>query len=329
VIGQGFFPAVEPPKPIHRFFISAPLVLLAYLGTGIFLGAVFDAFHFFPDSLLYFFLNDSILLILLIAIYKLTCAALDDKPLAFVGIGLRGRWGVELGAGLVAGTVMILAVAALEGILGVSSFSWTLADGATSQHVLTWGIYIFVLFSIAGAAEELAFRGYPFQRLCDSLGAAGGIAVFSVVFGLAHLWNNAHTWLSTLNTMLVGVTLGVAYLRTRALWLPIGIHISWNFVEGFVLGYPVSGILVPAALVRPEVHGSAWLTGAFYGPEGSVLASVVILLGTLYLLLSKRIYVSKEMRELVFAPDPQASNSPQVPASTGADGRHPADFPGA
>ena len=84
------------------------------------------------------------------------------------------------------------------------------------------------------------------------------------------------------------------------LWLPIGIHFTWNFVQGFVLGLPVSGLVAPVSVVKAKVAGKAWLTGASYGPEGGLLTTLVIVAATGYLALSKSIYISKETRTLVF-----------------------------
>ena len=109
--------------------------------------------------------------------------------------------------------------------------------------------------------------------------------------------------------MLVGVPFSIAYLRTRMLWLPIGMHFAWNFVQGFVLGLPVSGIQSPVSLLRAEVHGREWLTGGSYGPEGGVLALASILLATGYLALSRRIYMSEETKSLVLGP-PAAPGPP-------------------
>jgi hypothetical protein len=132
--------------------------------------------------------------------------------------------------------------------------------------------------------------------------------VLSALFGLLHLGNAGHTWISTLNTMLVGVPLAVGYLRTRALWLPVGIHFSWNFLQGYGLGLPISGSSVPYSVLSAEVSGNALLTGANYGPEGNLLTTFVIIAATGYLWRAKSIYTSEEMRALVFGP-PRAEAS--------------------
>lgn len=275
------------------------MVVVAYLGAGISLGLFFGLLGRRPELFLSLFSVNLAMLGALLGVYKILTAVLDLKPLASVGLSFRGRWRTELGIGVACGSVMIFAVAFVERVFGLADFAWS---NRPEPQLMLWGIFSFIIFSVAGTTEELTFRGYPFQRLVDAIGPVGAVLVFSALFGLAHLGNRSHTWISTANTALVGATLAVAYLRTRALWLPIGIHFSWNFFQGFVLGLPVSGILLPEALVRPDVHGALWITGGGYGPEGSVLTTGVILLATVYLFFSKSIYVSKEMRELVFGP---------------------------
>jgi membrane protease YdiL (CAAX protease family) len=327
VTGKIHFSANEPLRPIWRFVISALIVFVAYLSVGIILGIIFNLLHLEPNLLLVLFLANLLMLAALLGIYKMLCTLLDDKPLAFVGLGFRGRWKAELARGFALGAIMVLAVAALERAFGLANFFLMPQAAATEQQVLMWAFFSLILFSVAGTAEELTFRGYPFQRLADSLGPAAAVAVFAALFGAAHLGNSSHTWISTCNTMLVGVAFAVAYLRTRSLWLPVGLHVSWNIVQGFALGFPVSGILLPVALVRPEYHGADWLTGGSYGPEGSLLATGVIVLGTVYLLLSKSIYVSKEMRVLVFAPPAMTPNKAESGVAVGPSGGGETGFP--
>jgi CAAX protease family protein len=327
VTGDSLIVADGRLRPVWRFILSTLLVLFAYLVVGISLGVAARVLGFGLNLFVSLFTVNLIMLAALLGIYKMLCAFAEDKPLAFVGLGFRGRWKIELGTGFVLGTLMILAVAALERAWGVADFSWhPLLQGEAHQMAL-WAGFSFLIFSVAGATEELSFRGYPFQRLADSVGPIGATAVFAALFGAVHLGNASHTWISTFNTMLVGVTLAVAYFRTRSLWLPVGLHVSWNLVQGYVLGFPVSGILLPASLVRPQIHGAELLTGGAYGPEGSVLSTVVFVAATVYLLLSKRIYVSGEMRELVFGQNPLARHKPEKDPSAASNAGGGSQFP--
>ena len=239
------------------------------------------------------------MILVLLGIFKFLTGTFDRRPLGSVGVAFHSRWRAELGRGLVVGAVMILLVAGLEAALGLAHFGWRTESPG---RILMGGGVLGFLLLVAATNEELVFRGYPFQRLMDAIGPVGAIAVFSALFGLGHLANPDHTWISTLNTMLVGIPLAVAYLRTRALWMPIGIHLAWNFVQGYTLGLPVSGLDLPACVFTSVVSGPRWVTGGAYGPEGGVLATGVILATTFYLLASRRIYITEEMKKLVSGP---------------------------
>jgi membrane protease YdiL (CAAX protease family) len=296
---QEVFLAEERLRPIWRFLLSLPTVFLA-----LFLAAQVRNFVFgtqaFPLNVLWLTL---LAFPALLAAFKLLTSVFDGRPLAATGLAFRGRWLRELGLGLLIGTVMILLVAGLEGTLGVARFT---LGAVPTARLLLWAGGLLLFGFIAATNEELIFRGYPFQSLVEAVGAVAAVGLCSALFGAVHLGNPHHTWISTLNTALVGVPLAVAYLRTRLLWLPIGIHFAWNFVQGFCLGLPVSGIQFPYSLLRAQVSGGRLLTGGDYGPEGSLLAAAVVVLATGYLSFSKSIYISEETRALVFAPAAKA-----------------------
>ena len=282
-------------RPIWRFLLSLPMMFIAFAAASLVQGFVFGR-QTFPISSL---LHTILLFPALLAASKLLTGSLDLRPLGTVGLAFRGRWLRELGWGLLIGSVMILAVAALERVFGVARFT---LGTAPAPRLLLWAGGLLLFGFIAAMNEELVFRGYPFQRLVEAAGAIVAVGVCSALFGVAHLGGPYHTWISTLNTALVGVPLAIAYLRTRLLWLPIGMHFAWNFVQGFVLGLPVSGLQIPSSLFQAEVRGNPLLTGGNYGPEASLLATVVVVLAAGYLGFAKSIYISEETKALVFAP---------------------------
>jgi hypothetical protein len=87
------------------------------------------------------------------------------------------------------------------------------------------------------------------------------------------------------NTLLIGVVLALAYLRTKALWLPWGLHFGWNAALGLIYGLPVSGINQFAVVVKSKATGPEWLLGGSYGLEGGMLGTLVILLGLVYVII--------------------------------------------
>ena len=284
-------------RPIWRFFLSAVLILFARYGVGVTLGLILGALDFHPSRILLLCISSLALFPVLLGVFKLLTASMEEKPLGSAGLAFLSGWKSELGRGLTVGAAMILAVGGVEASLGLVEFGWA---GGSAERAATWGAFLFVVMALAAANEEMIFRGYPFQRLVDAVGPVPAVVVTSMLFGLVHLSNPSVTWISTLNTALVGVPMAVAYLRTRMLWLPIGIHFAWNFIQGFVLGLPVSGIVVPTSLLRINPRGAVWLTGGAYGPEGGFLATAVVFGVTAYLLFSRSIYVREDTKNLVF-----------------------------
>ena len=121
-----------------------------------------------------------------------------------------------------------------------------------------------ILFIVAALAEEALFRGYPLQTLTRAGLASLGALLTSVPFAAIHLDNpNVAQGFTFVNTALAGVWFAVAYLRTRSLWFPLGVHWAWNWAQGSLFGLPVSGItsIAPHPLLQASDLGPAWLTG--------------------------------------------------------------------
>ncbi|MGH8174599.1 MAG: lysostaphin resistance A-like protein [Rhodanobacteraceae bacterium] len=142
----------------------------------------------------------------------------------------------------------------------------------------------------SGVTEEIIVRGIIFRNLERLAGTWISLAVTALLFGAMHLGNAHATTLSSLAIALEsGVLLATAYVATRTLWWPIGIHIGWNFSEGGIFGLAVSGG-ESQGLIQVSTEGSPWLTGGDFGPEASALAVLVCLAATVVFLVlaSKR-----------------------------------------
>ena len=140
----------------------------------------------------------------------------------------------------------------------------------------------FLIFAIASAFEEAFFRGYVLQTFARSGLAWLAILLTSITFGAAHLGNpNANTF-GALNTILAGVWLSVAYLKTRDLWFVWGVHLMWNWMQGSIFGVEVSGMtdITTSPLLKEIDSGPAWLTGQNYGIEGGVLCTIALIIST-------------------------------------------------
>jgi len=131
----------------------------------------------------------------------------------------------------------------------------------------------FCFFLLVAVCEEVVFRGVLFRLIDDRWNTLVALLVSAAIFGAAHFTNPGATWWSSLAIAIeAGLLLGAAYKFSGNLWFPIGIHWLWNYVQGYVLGFPVSGIQVDAKILSPVISGPDILTGGSFGAEASVIA---------------------------------------------------------
>jgi uncharacterized protein len=193
----------------------------------------------------------------------------------------RREWtlGVAVGWGMVVLAVLPMALGgALHVHLRMQPRAWWLL------------LLNLVTVAVAALAEEVAFRGYPFRRLIEAVGPVAATIGMSLLFGLGHILNQGATRTSILVTMLAGLLLSVAWLRTHGLWMGWGLHFAWNASTGILFGLPVRGINNFASVVQTSTFGRLWLTGGDYGPEGALFTAVVLLIGIAVLVRITRDY---------------------------------------
>jgi hypothetical protein len=234
---------------------------------------------------------------------------LEKLRLASLGFGFFRGWWRETWLGFAIAALMMSAVVALQFIGGgtrvmLNPLFWKTVDGARSIDFIGVGMIArdfalsFVLFALAAAYEELLFRGFPFQTLLrGGVPAAVPIVLLSVFFGLVHVGNPSSTMFSTANTILAGLWLAVAYLKTRSLWFPTALHLGWNWMMGAVFGLPVSGLkFVPHPVWLATSEAPLWLTGGSYGSEGGIVATVVLVVATGVIWKAKWLQVAPAMQ---------------------------------
>jgi uncharacterized protein len=204
------------------------------------------------------------------------CTRLRQEPLSSAGFRLDWRWFKEAAVGTLLGIGMLLACAGAICIVGGVRFE---LDPARSFSALLIGLYFFLFMALL---EETLFRGFIFQRMLDGIGMWPALIAMAALFAVAH-WGSPGMQGTTeivafLDLFLAAVMLGVAYLRTRSLALPVGLHLGWNWTQGHVLGFGVSGYDF-AGWLKPIFQGQAeWLTGGAFGPESSIFSPLVSLL---------------------------------------------------
>jgi len=219
----------------------------------------------------------------------------EGLPFRALGCWFTNGWLKHLGLGCLVGAVTIGLAVLIASAPGGLSFTLDVAKG--QEAVLeTLGTSLSV-FAVAAAFEESLFRGYMLQTLNRAGLGWLAIAMTAIFFGLVHLGNPGANAISTANTMLAGVWFGVAYLKTRDLWFPFGIHLVWNWMQGSVFGIEVSGLteISPAPILNEVDRGPAWLTGESYGIEASIACTVAILVSIVLIYYLPGIRPSEEM----------------------------------
>jgi len=203
---------------------------------------------------------------------------LDRRSFASLGLILSPQALTDIIAGItITGFMMglIYLIHAAAGWLTLEAFAWDIEPAGAV--VLSSAGFLGILV-LVGWNEELLTRGYYLQTLESGFDLRWGVIISSAVFGLAHLGNPHATWISAGGIVLAGLFLAYGYVLTRQLWLSIGLHIGWNFFEGVVFGFPVSG-LSTFRLARIQVAGPEIWTGGAFGPEAGLVIVPGLLLG--------------------------------------------------
>jgi uncharacterized protein len=253
----------------------------------------------------------------------LICAKLlEGLPARALGWALHKGWGVDLLKGTLLGAGSLSLAALIIFLSGGYKFAFAASGLSAVLKTLVVSGFVFV---IAASAEEALFRGYPLQTMTRARLVMVGLILTSLVFAYIHKDNPNNppglppfTYLGLyfinfpfINTVLAGVWLAVGYLRTRSLWFPLGLHWSWNWTMGALLGLPVSGIeaLTPAPLLRAADWGPQWLTGGAYGVEGGAACTLALLVSTIFVWRTRLLSATPEMLSLTDKENPQMSPS--------------------
>jgi uncharacterized protein len=259
-------PEVPPAAPDTRwgtilriaFFVGTVTIGLFVFGLlfSIFGGVVAGTFGLFMTGICANFL---------------TMRIFDRRPLTDIGLGN----GPGTGRNFLLGVVYGAGIAAV--MLGAPLLAGTGHLVARPNGTFAWASLVFYLAVLAfgAAGEEMIFRGYAFQLLIEKIGPFATVLPVGAAFGLAHSFNPRATMLAVFNTMLWGVLLGYAFLRSRDLWLPIGLHYGWNAVLP-LFGVNLSGLTIEVTRYFYRWDLTPLWSGGAYGPEGGLLTTIFV-----------------------------------------------------
>jgi uncharacterized protein len=223
-------------------------------------------------------LSNLVLALLIVFLFR---KFIDRKKWSSVGLGPNGHIsdglsGLFLAPALLGtGTLILFLTRHLEWI--DISFNGT-------ELFIQFGLLLIVAFT-----EELVFRGYILNNLLDSFNKWIALVLSAILFTLSHIQNPAIDLIPVVNIFVAGLLLGLNYIYTKNLWFAMLFHLGWNFFQGPILGFRVSGINLPA-LLQSELKGDLAITGGDFGFEGSVLSGALTLLAivTLYFVYEKK-----------------------------------------
>ena len=224
---------------------------------------------------------------------------MDRRPFKDFGFHFDGGWWLDLFFGLLLGAALMTGIFLVELALGWVTVTGSFRTSSPGIPFVPAILLPLAAFVLVGIYEELFSRGYQLRNMAEGLnypglGPRGAVlaawGLSSVLFGVLHALNPNADMISVTNITLAGLMLGAGYVLTGDLAMPIGLHIAWNFFQGSVFGFPVSGLNPPGAtLVVTEQAGPGIWTGGLFGPEGGLLVTVATLTGILLTVLWMRL----------------------------------------
>ena len=240
----------------------------------------------------------------------------DRRPFSGFGLRFDRVWWLEFCFGLALGALLMTAIFFVElaaGWITVTGTFETVGNGSPFALAILLPL---VVFACVGFYEELLSRGYQLQNMAEgfnypSLGPKGAIllawVLSSALFGLLHFANPNASLISTLSITFAGLLLGTGYVLTGRLAIPIGLHITWNFFQGNVFGFPVSGLKpLSATFVSIEQGGPSLFTGGAFGPEAGLLDPAATIIGSFLIWLWVRARSGDGSLDLSIAEPPRA-----------------------
>jgi len=213
-----------------------------------------------------------------LAVNWLALRVFTELPLPAIGLWWNRASADNLVFGICGGIGAACLVLAPPLLFGAAHIAGTPADRPSIDTV----VFVTIALAAGSAGEEIFFRGYAFQLLLKNYGALATVIPVGIVFAALHMLNPNATVVGLVNTAGFGILFGYAWLRSRELWLPIGLHFGWNFT------LPLFGANVSGLRIKETGYDMVWSAGRLwsggeYGPEASILTTAVLALLFLYL----------------------------------------------
>ena len=226
--------------------------------------------EFFFHYILYYELFSFVFILLL---FIFLVKVIEKNSLSSLGF-VKRNWLKYLVWGIVISLIQMGVIALVYQVSGIGSF----VLNELSLEPLLFILGLFPFWLLQGGTEEVATRGWLLTRIASRANLPLAIAISSSLFGFLHLGNAGVTFLSVLNIILDGFLAGLLFIYTDSIWLVVAQHGTWNYVQGNLLGFQVSGTGADASIFSFTMgSGPDWLTGGEFGAEGSIITTLVLL----------------------------------------------------
>jgi len=271
--------ANDSKKPLLPVWGRIVLTLIAYLLlTGLFqvfgvlaAGIPFDKgfsmSNLKTEQLLIIQLFSFAALIIIVYIFR---NSIDRKSIQSMGFSVKNRFS-DIVAGFLFALFIIGGGTLILNLTGLIE----IVDVQMNQRELLFG---FLLLLLVAFGEEILVRGYILNNLLTNTNKYWALLFSAAIFALLHSLNFNLSLLGMINLLLAGIILGATYIYTKNLWFPISLHLFWNFLQGPIFGYPVSGMQIKS-ITTIKLSGSKLLNGGSFGFEGSVLCTLMTTIG--------------------------------------------------
>lgn len=215
---------------------------------------------------------------------------IDHRRVSDFGMSIDRAWWRGLALGFTIGGVVMSFIFAIEYALGYVTIVGSFQSNVASVSVGFAIAYSIVKVLCAATYEEAISRGYQLKNIAEGTSSiVFAVVATSAIFALLHLANENASALSVVGLFINALLFAAGLLITRRLSTAIGLHVAWNFFEGVVFGFPVSGDKEGASIIAIQQHGPALFTGGAFGPEAGIAGIVASLIGIALLALAARI----------------------------------------
>lgn len=287
-------------------FIWAIILSLIFMYGGSLMGSLATVPLFLALRNIPLFFNNKDLLSLLITLFSFAFISLlvffrvkviEKRSFSSIGFN-KNNWLKKYSLGFLIGLAMMSII-----VLILFPFGYITVEKNPIQPVgisaIASVLVILLGWIIQGTTEEIVTRGWLLNVLSTKYNIGVGLLISSTLFGLMHLTNPNVNYIAVINIILVGLFYGLYVIKTNDLWAVCGMHSAWNFAQGNIFGFKVSGLDVSVgSLIDLNLVGSDFVTGGIFGPEAGITATFILLasIGILLFIDKKRYFSNKPLK---------------------------------